>query len=200
MGVPVAFGIGLISASVCYNISINIMSMIGFIVVLGIVVDDAIVFSENSYRYLEQGFSPKDAVVKGIGEVLPSVFFAILTTVSAVLCMLLSNVNDAVAIAKNQLLPELNFTVSYRKAESKNQLNNSYDAPLDNFCTGLEFRLPLNQKPEKARVKEAILNAQSLDINRQEVEQNLLFISREKFFLNGKILKNSLPIKLELQI
>lgn len=72
------------------------------------------------------------------------------------------------------------------------------DAPLDNFYTGLEFRLPLNKKPEKARVKEAILNAQSLDINRQEVEQNLLFISREKFFLNGKILKNSLPVKLEL--
>lgn len=96
--------------------------------------------------------------------------------------ILLSNVNDAVAIAKNQLLPELNFTVSYRKAESKNQLNNSYDAPLDNFYTGLEFRLPLNQKPEKARVKEAILNAQSLNINRQQVEQNLLFISREKFF------------------
>ncbi|WP_092320092.1 hypothetical protein [Brevinema andersonii] len=57
--------------------------------------------------------------------------------------ILLSNINDAVAVTKNQLLPELNFTVSYRKAENKNRVNISYDLLLDSFYKDLEFRLPL---------------------------------------------------------
>jgi len=88
-GVPIAFCIGIIGAIIFAGQTINILSMIGFLVVLGILVDDGIVFSENSYRYLEMGYSPYDSVVKGMGEVLPSVVFAVITTISTSLCMLL---------------------------------------------------------------------------------------------------------------
>ena len=83
LGVPIAFCIGLIF-SVLLGVNINTISMIGFILILGIVVDDGIVFAENSYRHLEMGKSPRQAVIDGMGEVAPSVIFAVLTTTAAI--------------------------------------------------------------------------------------------------------------------
>ena len=83
LGVPIAFCIGLIF-SVLLGVNINTISMIGFILILGIVVDDGIVFAENSYRHLEMGKSPRQAVIDGMGEVAPSVIFAVITTIAAI--------------------------------------------------------------------------------------------------------------------
>jgi multidrug efflux pump subunit AcrB len=63
--------------------TINMISLFGFILVLGMLVDDAIVIAENSYRYMEEGMSPKEAAVKGAQEVFYPVLAAILTTVAA---------------------------------------------------------------------------------------------------------------------
>jgi len=65
------------------GMSINLITMFGLIVVLGMLVDDGIIISENVYRYIESGMSPKDAAIKGTSEVIAPVFTTVLTTIAA---------------------------------------------------------------------------------------------------------------------
>jgi multidrug efflux pump subunit AcrB len=65
------------------GVTINMISLFAFIVVLGIVVDDAIVVGENIYNYLEKGMKPLDAAIRGVREMAVPVTFAIITTVAA---------------------------------------------------------------------------------------------------------------------
>lgn len=62
--------------------SINLLSMFGFIIVLGMLVDDGIVVAENSYRYMERGLPPREAAIRGTSEVIAPVTATILTTVA----------------------------------------------------------------------------------------------------------------------
>lgn len=82
MAIPVAFGGMFILASGA-NISINVISLFGMIIVIGILVDDGIVIAENIYQHWERGKPPVKAAIDGTMEVLPAVFSAILTTVIA---------------------------------------------------------------------------------------------------------------------
>jgi len=63
--------------------SINLLTMFGLIIVLGIIVDDAIVIGENIYRHAEDGEPPMQAAVTGAEEVMWPVTIAILTTIAA---------------------------------------------------------------------------------------------------------------------
>lgn len=65
------------------GLSINLMSLLGFILVLGLVVDDAIVVSENVYRHRMGGLMGIDAAIKGTQEVAKPVIFSVLTTLAA---------------------------------------------------------------------------------------------------------------------
>ena len=82
MGLPIAlfatFGI-----MYAVGLNINLVSMLGLIIVLGMLVDDGIIVSENVYRYVEAGMSPKEAAVKGTNEVIAPVTATILTTFAA---------------------------------------------------------------------------------------------------------------------
>ncbi len=64
------------------------MSMFAFIIALGIVVDDAIMVGENIYSYREQGYSLRDAAVKGAQEIATPLTFAILSNIVAFLPLL----------------------------------------------------------------------------------------------------------------
>ena len=64
------------------GISINLISMFGMIIVLGMLVDDGIIIAENSYRYAEQGLSPHEAAIRGTNEVTKPVVATILTTLA----------------------------------------------------------------------------------------------------------------------
>jgi len=75
------FGMFIIAAWV--GVTINVISLFGMIVVIGILVDDGIVVSENVYQHFEQGKTPIRAAIDGTMEVLPAVFSAILTTLVA---------------------------------------------------------------------------------------------------------------------
>ncbi|MBU1862166.1 MAG: efflux RND transporter permease subunit [Candidatus Omnitrophica bacterium] len=81
LGLPIAFGATLIMMAF-FGISINLISMFGMIIVLGMLVDDGIIIAENSYRYIEQGVSPKEAAVRVTNEVTKPVIATILTTVA----------------------------------------------------------------------------------------------------------------------
>ncbi|MFN3604074.1 MAG: efflux RND transporter permease subunit [Leptonema sp. (in: bacteria)] len=63
------------------NLSINLISMVGMIIVIGILVDDGIVVSENFYRYLEMGYSTFESALKGTLEVIAPVFASVVTTI-----------------------------------------------------------------------------------------------------------------------
>ncbi len=63
--------------------SINMLSLFGFILAIGIVVDDAIVVGENIYSEREKGTAPLTAAIRGAQRIAVPVTFAILTTVTA---------------------------------------------------------------------------------------------------------------------
>lgn len=82
IGIPVAFAGGLIVMPYV-GISANVMSIFGFIIVLGLVVDDAIVTAENVYSKLKDGMDPLDAATEGTKEVTTPVTFGVITTIVA---------------------------------------------------------------------------------------------------------------------
>ncbi len=88
LGIPVSFMIGLIATEIMGD-SMNMLSLLGALIALGMLVDEAIVVAENIYRHLEEGMERKEAVIVGASEMFPAVFTATLTTVFAFLPMLL---------------------------------------------------------------------------------------------------------------
>lgn len=82
LGIPISFLGAFILMSI-FDISLNMMSAFGFIIVLGIVVDDAIVTGENVYRHMQTGDDGMSAAINGTREVAVPVTFGILTTIAA---------------------------------------------------------------------------------------------------------------------
>ena len=88
VGIPVAF-LGAMATMPYTGITINIISLFAFIMVLGIVVDDAIVTGENVYRYMQQGRSPLEASIEGTKAVAVPVIFGVVTTMVAFLPLMM---------------------------------------------------------------------------------------------------------------
>ncbi|MBN8219030.1 MAG: efflux RND transporter permease subunit [Spirochaetes bacterium] len=84
VAVPVSFCGGMLAAS-AMGITLNLMSMFGFIIVVGLLVDNGIVVAENIYRHLEQGDPLQKAVIDGASEVSLPVFGSVLTIILAFL-------------------------------------------------------------------------------------------------------------------
>ncbi len=82
LGIPISF-LGAISLMPALDISINLISLFAFIVVLGIVVDDAVIVGENIYRHHQMGKRGLRAAIDGTREVYVPVVFAILTSIAA---------------------------------------------------------------------------------------------------------------------
>ncbi|WP_028773612.1 efflux RND transporter permease subunit [Shewanella waksmanii] len=79
-GLPVAFLGGLYLMSL-FGVSINLMSLVGLLMAIGIMMDDAIVIAESIAAHIDRGLEPHDAVVKGVSKVAPGVVLSFLTTV-----------------------------------------------------------------------------------------------------------------------
>ena len=88
IGIPTSFMIGLIAAEQM-GYSLNMLSLLGALLALGMLVDEAIVVAENIYRHLEMGKSKFDAAYEGAIEVYPAVLTATATTIFAFLPILL---------------------------------------------------------------------------------------------------------------
>ncbi|MDG2087420.1 MAG: efflux RND transporter permease subunit [Arenicellaceae bacterium] len=82
LGIPVTF-LGAVAVLDVIGVSMNMMSLFGFIVVLGIVVDDAIVTGESVYARLRDGEDGLQASINGTKAVAIPVTFGILTTMAA---------------------------------------------------------------------------------------------------------------------
>lgn len=81
-GIPFSF-LGMFILGSFYGMTINMISLFGMILVVGILVDDGIVIAENIYSHFEKGKSAPKAALDGTMEVLPSVFTSVLTTMVA---------------------------------------------------------------------------------------------------------------------
>ena len=87
LGIPVSFAGGVLLMPF-FGITANLMSLFGYILVLGVVVDDAIITGENVYTQLKTGMDPTEASILGTKEVAVPVTFGVITTAVAFLPLL----------------------------------------------------------------------------------------------------------------
>lgn len=87
MGMPVAILGAAIYLYVCGH-TLNMLTMFGFMMALGIVVDDAIVIGDNIHLHLQRGATLVDAAINGTYEVLPSIIASVATATIAFMPML----------------------------------------------------------------------------------------------------------------
>lgn len=79
MGLPVSF-MGGVAIMAALGYSLNLMTTIGLLIVIGLLMDDAIVISENIARQRERGLTALDAAVEGARQVFPNVLASFMTT------------------------------------------------------------------------------------------------------------------------
>ncbi|RUM74164.1 MAG: AcrB/AcrD/AcrF family protein [Sulfurovum sp.] len=88
VGIPASFMITLICADMI-GYSLNMLTLMGTLIALGMLVDEAIVVAENIYRHIEMGKTPREAAIDGSVEMFPAILTATLTTVFAFLPLLI---------------------------------------------------------------------------------------------------------------
>lgn len=88
LGIPTSFMIGLVTAEQL-GYSLNMLSLLGALLALGMLVDEAIVVGENIYRHMEMGKDKMTAAYDGAVEMFPAVLTATATTIFAFLPILL---------------------------------------------------------------------------------------------------------------
>ena len=79
MGLPVSLA-GGIALMALAGYSLNLMTTLGLLIVIGLLMDDAIVIAENIARKREQGLGPAEAAIQGAGQVFSNVLASFLTT------------------------------------------------------------------------------------------------------------------------
>ena len=87
LGIPISF-LGTFLLLPSLDVSVNLISLFAFIVVLGIVVDDAIIVGENIFAHYERGKNGLQAAIDGTREMMVPVIFGVLTSVAAFTPML----------------------------------------------------------------------------------------------------------------
>ena len=80
VGIPASFG-AMFILGLFYGVTVNMISLFGMILVIGILVDDGIVIAENIYSHFEKGKSPRKAALDGVMEVLPAIMTSVATTI-----------------------------------------------------------------------------------------------------------------------
>ncbi|MEE4294931.1 MAG: efflux RND transporter permease subunit, partial [Xanthomonadales bacterium] len=88
VGLPIAF-LGTFFVMPTVDVTVNMLSLFGFILVLGIVVDDAIVIGESAYTNMRAKGHSVDNIVEGVLKVAVPATFGVLTTIAAFLPILL---------------------------------------------------------------------------------------------------------------
>ena len=112
LGIPVCFLGGLAMMPVL-GLTLNMLTMFAFLLVLGIVVDDAIVTGENIYRHQRNGMPPAEAALHGTKEVAVPVTFGVITTMVAFAPLLLVEgvISDLAAQIPLVVIPVLAFSL-----------------------------------------------------------------------------------------
>ncbi len=112
LGIPISF-LGAVWLMPTLDVSVNLFSLFAFILVLGIVVDDAIIVGENIYTHHQRHGEPLKAAIEGAQEVSVPVVFAVLTTVAAFMPMLAvpGNIGKIMRVMPMIVIPALLFSL-----------------------------------------------------------------------------------------
>ncbi len=182
-GIPIAF-FGMFIFASSLGITINVLSLFGMIIVIGILVDDGIVIGENIYNHYEKGKTPFRAAIDGTLEVIPPVVSAILTTIIAFSAFFFLDGRVGTFFSEVSLVVILTLSISlfealiilpahiaHSKALKKN------DKKKDKFS---DFLQRINKKAEKVLF----------------YVRDRWYVPYLKFFLKYKILGLAIPIAL----
>ena len=170
LGIPVSF-LGAIALMPMLGMSINMMSLFSFILVLGIVVDDAIVVGENIHTTQVRTGKGVSAAIRGTYEVLVPVVFGVLTTMAAFVPMLFVEgfVGKIMAVFPLIIMPTLFFSLvesklilprhlaRYRKpapGARTGLLLKTWDRFFDLFADGLDWFIRRAYRPFLRRALE----------------------------------------------
>ena len=150
LGIPFSFLIGIICLYYM-GYSINVVSLLGALIVIGIVVDDAIVVSENIQRYIDEGMERYEATVRGTKEMILPVTLATVTTVVAFLPIFMMQGETAlfimliplavIIILLGSLLESFLFLPLHAHEFLRKSKNTVNWTPLQNFYERLILRL-----------------------------------------------------------
>ncbi len=156
IGIPVGFAGGVMLMP-WFGITANVMSLFGFIIVVGIVVDDAIVTGENIYLKLKSGVPPLEAAIEGTHEVATPVTFGALTTMVAFLPLMFfeGTWGDFASQVPPIVAPVLFFSLLESKLILPAHLKHLRPVPRQNFFTrfqtsianGLEYFIEYCYQP-----------------------------------------------------
>ncbi|PHN08024.1 efflux RND transporter permease subunit [Flavilitoribacter nigricans] len=143
LAIPISFA-GMFVVANLLDITFNVISLFGMIIVIGILVDDGIVIGENIYQQYEKGVPRFQAALNGTMQVLPAVFAAIITTIIAFSTFLFidGNLGDFFAEMSIVVIFSLVFSlvegaiilpthVAHSKALSKDRKPNAVQRNLD---------------------------------------------------------------------
>ncbi|MBF0238538.1 MAG: efflux RND transporter permease subunit, partial [SAR324 cluster bacterium] len=150
MGLPVSF-MGTFFVMQAMDMSLNMFTMVGLLIALGLLMDDAIVISENIASRLKQGKSAINAAVEGAREMGIGVFSSFLTTVSIFgpLIFLEGNIGKVLKVMPVVLIVTLLVSLIEVFFILPNHLSHSL-AHMENFTPG-RFRVKFDEMLDKTR-------------------------------------------------
>jgi len=139
LGIPISF-LGSFMVLSYFDVSLNLMSAFGFIIVLGIVVDDAIVTGENVYAHMRAGDTGLSAAIHGTKEVSIPVTFGILTTIAAFgpLAFIQGRMGDVFSAIPAVVIPVLLFSLIESKLILPSHLKHIHLHEHDKQATGFQ--------------------------------------------------------------
>ncbi len=150
MGLPVSF-LGAIALMQIFGYSLNMLTMVALLIAIGLLMDDAIVISENVARHRQQGKAPLDAVIDGARQVLPSIFASFTTTacVFGSLAFLEGDIGAIIRVVPAVMLMVLSVSLIEAFLVLPNHLKHS----LANSASGRisSFRRIVDERVEAAR-------------------------------------------------
>jgi multidrug efflux pump subunit AcrB len=159
IGIPVSF-MGAFLAMPLFGATINILSLFGFILVLGIVVDDAIVTGESVYTHLKTAKSGEEAAIQGTKQVATPVTFGVLTTIAAFLPLAFIEGERSALFQQIPIvvIPVLIFSLieskfllpahlKHLKLRSEKTTTNKFEAFQERFADGFERSILKYYKP-----------------------------------------------------
>ena len=182
-GIPIAF-FGMFIFAANLGVTINVLSLFGMIIVIGILVDDGIVIGENIYHHYEMGKTPIKAAIDGTIEVIPPIVSAILTTLIAFSTFFFLDGRIGEFFGEVALIVILTLSVSLIEA-----------------LIILPAHVAHSKALQRKNKKRNALNTFFFNINQKA--EKVLFYFRDnvyapylKFFLKNKLLGFAIPIAL----
>ena len=160
IGIPISF-MGTLYVMPELGITVNVLSLFAFILVLGIVVDDAIVTGENIYTHLKKSGNGEEAAVNGTNEVAVPVIFGVLTTIAAFipLTVLEGRMAPIFRSIPFVVIPVLLFSLVESKLILPSHLKHMkpLSASKGNFFTRFQQKIALTLETFVARVYQPVL-------------------------------------------